>query len=56
MDGDDAPGALDAELFEESCGDDLFGGGEAVGVKEGTADEGDDDYGEAAAEDLGGCG
>lgn len=54
MDGDDAPSALDAELLEEGGGYNPFGGSEAVRVEEGATDDGDEDYGEAAAEDLGG--
>ena len=54
MDGDDAPGALDAELFEEGRGADGGGAGEGVRIEEDTADDRDDDDGEAAAEDLGG--
>ena len=39
MDGDDAPGTLNAELFEEGGGDDGVRGGECVGIKEGAADD-----------------
>ena len=53
MDGNDAPGALDAELLEESCCDDGVGGCEGVGVEKGAADYGDEDDAEASAEDLG---
>ena len=54
VDGDDAPGALDAELFEEGGGHDFVAAGEGVGVEQGAADDGDEDDAEAATEDLGG--
>lgn len=53
MDGDDAPGALDTELLEEGYCCDLFGTDECVGVEEAAADDANEDYGEAAPEDLG---
>ena len=53
MDGDDAPGALDAELLEEGGCHDTLVADECVGVEDGAADYGDEDYGEAAAENLG---
>jgi hypothetical protein len=52
MDGDYAPGTLDAELFEEGGGDDGFAAGEGVRIEQDATDEGDDDDGEAAPEDL----
>jgi len=52
VDGDDAPGTLDAELLEEGGGDDGCAAGEGVGIEQDGADEGDDDDGEAAPEDL----
>lgn len=52
VDGDDAPGTLDAELLEEGGGDDGCAAGEGVGIEQDAADEGDDDDGEAAPEDL----
>lgn len=54
MDGDYAPCALHAELLEEGGRDDGFATGVGVRVQQGTADDRDEDYGEAAAEDLGG--
>ena len=48
------PSTLDTELLEESGGDDSAAAGEAVGVEEETADDGDDNDGEAPAEGLGG--
>lgn len=53
MDGDHAPGALDAELFEKGRGDDGFGAGECVRVQECPSDDADEDDAEAAAKDLG---
>lgn len=52
VNGDHAPGALYHELLEEGGGHDGFVFDEGVGVEEGAADDADDDYGEAAAEDL----
>lgn len=54
VDGDDAPCPLHAELLEKGGGDDGMARGEGVGVEEGTADDADEDDGEAASEDLGG--
>ena len=54
VDGDDAPGALHAELLEEGGGHDLVAAGEGVRVEEGAADDGDEDDAETTAEDLGG--
>lgn len=54
MNGDDTPGSLDHELLEEGGGHDAFVLDEGVRVEEGAADDADDYYGEAAAEDLGG--
>ena len=53
MDGDNTPGPLDAELFEEGCGDDGAGGRVCVGVEESTAEDGYDNYGEATTKYLG---
>lgn len=52
VDGDDAPGALHAELLEEGGGDDALVGYEAVRVEEGAADHADGDDAEPAAEGL----
>lgn len=52
MDGDDAPGTLDAELFEKGGGHDFLVADEGVRVEKEAADDGDDDDGETAAEDL----
>ena len=54
VDGDDAPGALHAELLEEGRGHNSGGRCEGVGVEERAADDTDDDDGEATPEDLGG--
>ena len=54
VDGDDAPCALDAELFEEGCGHDSFAAYEGIWVDQCAADDGDEYDAEAAAEDLGG--
>lgn len=53
MDWNHAPGALDGKLLEEGGGYDGFATGEGVGVYKGAADNGDENNGEAAAEDLG---
>lgn len=53
MNGDHAPGALDAKLLEEGGGDNGFTAGVGVGVEQGASDDRDEDYGEAATEDLG---
>ena len=53
MDGNHAPGALDAELFEEGGGGDRVAAGEGVGVEEAAADDADEDDAEASSEDLG---
>ena len=52
VDGDDPPGALDAELFEKGRGYDFGVADVRVGVEDGAADDGDDNDGEAPAEDL----
>jgi len=52
VDRDHAPGALDAELLEEGGGDDGVAGGVSVWIQKRAADDRDEDYGEAAAEDL----
>lgn len=52
VDWDNAPGALNAELFEECCCDDSFAAGECVGVEQGSADDTDKNDAEAPAEDL----
>lgn len=53
MDWNHSPGALDAELLEEGCGDDGFGGCECVRVEEGAADYTNEDDAETTAKDLG---
>ena len=52
MDGDYAPCALHAKLFEEGGGNDGLGRSKGVGVEESTADDRDEDDGESATEDL----
>ena len=52
VDGDDAPGALDAELFKEGYCDHLVGRSERVGVEQGASDDADEDDRESATEDL----
>lgn len=52
MDGDDTPSALHAELLEEGGRDDALATDEGVWVQKGATKNGDDDDGEAAAEDL----
>ena len=52
VDGNDTPGALHAELLEEGCRDDALATDEGVRVQKGAAENGDDDDGEAATEDL----
>ena len=52
MNGDDAPCALDTELFEEGGRDDALVTDEGVGVEEGATEYADDDDGEAATENL----
>ena len=51
VDGDDAPGALDAELLEEGCGDDCVAAGEGVGVEQRAAEDAHDDDAQPPAED-----
>jgi hypothetical protein len=53
MNWDYTPCTLDAELFEECGCDDGFAGCECVGIEECTTDDGDENNGEATAEDLG---
>jgi len=53
MDGDYAPCTLDAELLEEGSGDNGFAAGVGVRVEQGAPDNGDENNGEAATEDLG---
>ena len=53
MDGDDAPGALDAELLKEGRRHDGLVGDEGVRVEEGSTQDRCDDDAEATAEDLG---
>lgn len=52
MDGDDAPGALHAELLEEGGRDDGLATGEGVWVQKRATEDGDDDDGEPTAKDL----
>ncbi len=52
MNWDDAPGALHAELFEESCGDNFVAAGEGIGIEQSAADYGDEDDAETAPKDL----
>ena len=52
VDRDHAPGALYAELLEEGGGHHVGRSDEGVRVQKCTADDADDDDGEAAAEDL----
>ena len=54
VDGNDAPCALDAELFKECRGHDFVAADESVWVQQRAADDGDDDDAEASTEDLGG--
>lgn len=54
VDGDNAPGALHAELLKEGGGHDALVLDEGVRVEESAADDADYDDGEAAAEDLAG--
>jgi hypothetical protein len=51
VDGDDAPGALNAELLEEGRGDDGVAAGEGVGVQQRAAEDTHDDNAQPAAED-----
>lgn len=51
MDGNDTPSALNTELLEEGSCDDGLGGGEGVGVKQGTTDDASHDDGETTTED-----
>lgn len=53
MDGDNAPGALHAELLEEGGGDDAFVGHEGVRVEQRAAENAHADDAEAPAEDGG---
>ena len=53
MDWYDAPCTLYAELFEEGCSDDLMAAGEGIWIEQGTTNDGDEDDGEATAENLG---
>lgn len=53
MDGNDTPGALDAELLEVGGCHDAVGCDEGVGVEKGTPDDANYNNREAAAEDLG---
>ena len=53
MNGNDAPCALDAELFEEGSGHDLLAADEGIRIDEGATKDGDDDDAEPTAEDLG---
>ena len=52
VDGDYTPSALNTELFEEGSCDDGVGRGEGVWVEEGATDDGYEDDGESATEDL----
>ena len=52
MDWDDAPGTLDAELFEKRSCDDSMRRSERVRVKEGGPDDANENNRESAAEDL----
>ena len=54
VDGDDAPCALDTELFEEGSGHDFLAANKGVWVEQGTADDGHENDAEASAEYLGG--
>ena len=53
VDGYDAPGALDAELLEEGCGDDGVAAGEGVGVEQRAAEDAHDNDAQPATEDGG---
>lgn len=53
VDGDDAPGALDAELLEKGGGHDGVGADKGVRVEEGATDDAAADDAEAAADGLG---
>lgn len=52
VDGDDAPGALDAELLEKGGGHDGLVADEAVGVQQGAANDAAEHDAEAAADRL----
>ena len=52
MDGDYAPGALDAELFEESCCYYCVGGCICIWIEQGATNDTDEDDGESTTEDL----
>lgn len=53
MDWDDTPCALNTELLKECSGNDGFGGDKRIWVQESTANDADDNDGEATAKNLG---
>lgn len=52
MDGNHAPGPLDAELLEKCRGVDCRCRNERVGIEQSAANDTNDNYRESAAEDL----
>ena len=52
MDGDDAPCALDAELFKECGRHDRFVANKGIGIQQSAANDADEDDGKSSTEDL----